>query len=63
MTSSLLSPRELSRYLGIPEGTLSQWRAKGTGPKRIRLGRHVRYRMSDVEAFLDQQAQGGCNAA
>jgi hypothetical protein len=28
---------------------------KGTGPKYARFGRHVRYRLSDVIAWEDQQ--------
>jgi excisionase family DNA binding protein len=43
-----LSRRELAERLGLPAKTLAQWAAKGTGPIYARMGRHVRYRLSDV---------------
>ncbi|MGV9600800.1 helix-turn-helix transcriptional regulator [Streptosporangium sandarakinum] len=53
-------PVEVAEYLGVPEKTLTQWRWLKKGPKWHRLeGRHVRYRWSDVEKWLDEQAQGG----
>lgn len=51
----LASPDQLTEYLGIPKATLSQWRHRGVGPKWTRVGRHVRYRWSDVDAWLDSQ--------
>lgn len=58
MTGALLTAQELAEQLGVPLATLYQWNTKGTGPKRIRMGRHVRYRLSDVDAWLDRQAVG-----
>jgi excisionase family DNA binding protein len=43
-----LSRRELADRLGLPVKTLAQWASKGTGPQYARMGRHVRYRVSDV---------------
>jgi len=48
----LLSPDEVAVILGIPVKTLYQWRYKGVGPRGLRIGRHVRYRSADVEAWL-----------
>lgn len=48
----LLSLQELSELLGVPVNTLYRWRCRGEGPKAYRLGRHVRYRRSDVESWL-----------
>ncbi|HUG09109.1 MAG TPA: helix-turn-helix domain-containing protein [Acidimicrobiia bacterium] len=45
----LLTVAELARYLGVPVGTLYQWRYRSEGPPRFRVGRHVRYRPRDVE--------------
>jgi predicted DNA-binding transcriptional regulator AlpA len=53
--SSLLSPQALSAETGIPVGTLQQWRYLGRGPAYIKLGQHVRYRRSDVDAWLESQ--------
>ena len=49
----LLTPKEASELLGIPDGTLAQWRSQKRGPQFIKLeGRLVRYRPSDLEAYL-----------
>jgi excisionase family DNA binding protein len=52
----LATPTELSAYLGVPVATLYQWRHRGIGPKVHKLGRHLRYRWTEVEAWIDQQA-------
>lgn len=51
----LMSINDVAKYLGIPVGTLYQWRAKGKGPRGLRLGKHVRFRREDVEAWITQQ--------
>jgi excisionase family DNA binding protein len=48
----LATRREVARFLGVPEGTVEQWGSRGGGPAYIRVGRHVRYRWSDVERWL-----------
>jgi excisionase family DNA binding protein len=55
MSHKLLTIDDLSDYLGVPKGTLYQWRSKGYGPSGIRMGKYVRYRPEDVDAWLDQQ--------
>jgi excisionase family DNA binding protein len=49
----LLSIQELADYLDVPVETVRTWRANRTGPRGIRVGRHVRYRPSDVELWLN----------
>ncbi|MDG4825674.1 helix-turn-helix domain-containing protein [Asanoa sp. WMMD1127] len=49
------TPAEVAEYLRKPVRTLEQWRYVGTGPKFVKAGRDVRYRWSDVDAWLDQQ--------
>ena len=41
--------------LGLPIATLANWRCSGKGPPFLRVGRHVRYRSQDVEAWIDDQ--------
>lgn len=49
----LLSPKETAEFLGIPSGTLAQWRSQRRGPPYIKLEeRLVRYRRSDLEGYL-----------
>lgn len=52
----LMTPDEVAEYLNMPRATLQLWRAKGTGPRGYRVGRHVRYRREDVERWLEQRA-------
>lgn len=49
----LLDTKQLAEYLGIAVSTILQYRADGTGPQYIKLGHLVRYRISDVEAWLE----------
>lgn len=54
----LLTPAQLGEYLGLTVGALAQMRYRGNGPKFIKLGgKQVRYRESDVQAWLDQQTR------
>jgi predicted DNA-binding transcriptional regulator AlpA len=46
-----LSRQDLADRYGLPVKTLAQWASKGTGPPYARMGRHVRYRLSDVTAW------------
>jgi len=52
-TARLLTPKEASELLGIPEGTLAQWRSQKRGPAFVKLeGRLVRYRAGDLESYV-----------
>jgi excisionase family DNA binding protein len=47
---------DLSTMLGVPVDTLYGWRHRGEGLRGYSVGRHVRYRRSNVEAWLEEQA-------
>ena len=49
----LLTPEQVGAYLGVPLGTLANWRYQGRGPAFVRFGRHVRYRADDVNTWID----------
>ena len=54
---ALATTAQVAAFLhDIPPHTLEQWRSQGKGPKYIKVGRHVRYRWSDVQAWLDAQS-------
>ena len=57
--TTLLGPAELSELLGIPEKTLANWRSQRRGPLFLRIGAHVRYRLLDVEQWLEERAAVG----
>jgi predicted DNA-binding transcriptional regulator AlpA len=42
----------LAEHLAIKLSTLAAWRVRGGGPKFTKVGRCVRYRISDVESWL-----------
>jgi excisionase family DNA binding protein len=50
---ALLTPQQVSEYLGVPPGTLANWRYLGRGPAFVHLGRHVRYREVDVDEWVE----------
>jgi excisionase family DNA binding protein len=54
-TEKLWSVRELSEFLGIPVDTIYQWRSQGYGPIGRRMGKYVRFRPSDVFAWVAAQ--------
>ncbi|MET8521516.1 helix-turn-helix domain-containing protein [Nocardioides sp. NPDC004968] len=52
MPEKLLSPQDLAAYLGKPIQSIYAMNHRGSAPRRIRVGRDIRYRLSDVEAWL-----------
>lgn len=51
-----MSPETAARYLDTSTNTLADWRVKGKGPAFKRVGqRMVRYRRTDLDAFLEAQ--------
>ena len=53
MLDRLLSDRDVEKITGRARSTLQKDRVSGSGIPFIRIGRLVRYRQSDVDAFLD----------
>ncbi|MCA1702037.1 MAG: helix-turn-helix domain-containing protein [Actinobacteria bacterium] len=53
LREDVISIDEVARRLSVPKTTLYGWRYKGKGPRSHRVGKHLRYRWSDVLAWLD----------
>ncbi|MDH3262077.1 MAG: helix-turn-helix domain-containing protein [Gemmatimonadota bacterium] len=53
----LLTVEELAEYLGVPVATIYAWRHRHEGPPGFRVGKHLRYRSRDVEAWIDHRLQ------
>jgi DNA-binding transcriptional MerR regulator len=51
-----LTNHDLSTRYKVPLETIRKWRATGYGPPAARLGRHVRYRRSDVLRWEQERA-------
>jgi len=47
----LVTITELAEYLGVPVKTIYEWRQSGRGPVGIRIGRHVKFRLTDIQAW------------
>ena len=55
----LHTAKEVSEILGgVPVKTLARWRWTEEGPRYVRMGKHVRYRRSDLAAWIDSRVQG-----
>jgi excisionase family DNA binding protein len=50
--ATVMTVQQASEYLGLAVSTLNQWRCHGGGPVFIKMGRAVRYRVEDLEAFI-----------
>lgn len=50
--ATVMNVQQASEYLGLAVSTLNKWRCHGCGPVFIKMGRAVRYRVEDLEAFM-----------
>jgi len=50
-----LSVDDLAAWIGVPVKTIYAWRHRGVGPRAATLGRHLKFRRSDVEAWIAEQ--------
>ena len=61
-TLEFLDEKGLCALLGISSVTATKWRAKAKGPPFIRVGRLIRYRRSDIDAWLRTNTIGATAA-
>jgi predicted DNA-binding transcriptional regulator AlpA len=59
MKDRLLTRAEVAERFGISKRFLETCAMKGQGPRRIYLGRLVRYRAADVAAWIEANSTGG----
>ena len=57
-----LSNQDLADRYGVDVRTIRHWRMAGTGPRGVRLGRHVRYALTEVRRWERQQARDQAEA-
>ncbi|OJW51125.1 MAG: hypothetical protein BGO67_12410 [Alphaproteobacteria bacterium 41-28] len=55
--SGPLTLKELADRWYLQPSTLDQWRWNGKGPRSMRIGRHIFYRIQDVEAYEEKKAR------
>jgi hypothetical protein len=51
----LLNQTQAAEVLAVNPRTLEGWRFKGGGPRFVRVGRRVRYRMRDLRAWIEER--------
>lgn len=56
-TEKYLTPKEAAAYLRSSTSTLAKLRMNGSGPRFTRIGRAVRYREQDLDAWMDGTAR------
>jgi len=52
----LITAKKAEQLTGISSKTLANLRWKGQGPKFFKFGRSCRYRLSDLQAWVEQHA-------
>lgn len=45
--------KEVAVYLGVPPGTIYQWRSRGYGPPGRKVGKYVRYVPEQVRHWVE----------
>lgn len=55
----MLRDSELAQVLGVSATTVKWWRVQNRGPKWVKVGRSVFYRIADVRIWIDQLPTGG----
>jgi predicted DNA-binding transcriptional regulator AlpA len=50
--NEMLNERQVADYLNMSVASVRKWRLFRKGPKFVKLGRAIRYRRIDVEAWL-----------
>ena len=59
---ALLMEVHAAKFLSLSVRTLQAWRLRGDGPAYVRAGRAIRYRRSDLVAWINENtvAQQNC---
>jgi excisionase family DNA binding protein len=54
--SPFLNTQQAAHYMCISERLLEQMRRDGKGPRYRKHGRHIRYRISDLDAYSEDRS-------
>lgn len=58
IASPHLTPEEAAEYLSIGNSTMKKWRLAGEGPRYAKFGKSVRYRVEDLDAWIEENLVG-----
>lgn len=56
---ALLNEHDVARITGLSVASVRRWRLFRQGPKYLKIGSAVRYRLEDVRSWLDSRPEGG----
>ncbi|MEP3014366.1 helix-turn-helix domain-containing protein [Roseibium polysiphoniae] len=56
--SQLLTEVQAAEALNLSVRTLQAWRVRGSGPNFVKLSRAVRYRVTDLDDWLNANCRG-----
>lgn len=51
----LLTPAQAAEHLALSTSTLANWRCAGAGPPSVKVGGRVRYRLAELDAWVDAE--------
>jgi predicted DNA-binding transcriptional regulator AlpA len=63
MTIQHFGQEQLAQRWGISTSTLERWRWSGEGPRFLKLGGRVVYRLEDIEAFEAEKLRNSTSGA
>jgi hypothetical protein len=66
LDEELLGEDQAAKALHVQKQTMSAWRQRGQGPAFVRIGKLIKYRPSDLRAYVASrvvrpQKQGACD--
>lgn len=50
-----ITRRQLAKRLGLDENTIAHWPSRGYGPRPRKFGGRIRYKLTEVERWEDDQ--------
>lgn len=53
----IYTTEEAAEYLGLSRATLEAWRFRGSGPAFLKMGKAVRYRLDQLDAFEESRVR------
>lgn len=51
----LISEKDVARMICVSVRCVQNWRLRGGGPPLVKLGRSVRYQVSDILMFIEER--------
>lgn len=55
--NQFLNRSQAAEFLSLQKCTLEAWAIRGGGPAFVKFGRAVRYRISDLEKYIQEQTR------